>query len=504
MVVVRRVIVHRRRNEAPRAVGPASPERPVRRAPRKAARIALVNDASTGRLPAAAHRRLRARFTALVAGMIALLLLFAGEIGAPGVIELGFAAVLLGCGMAASGWWNWLGQPPELGPASTPRLDADEELRRHVRLLERRRQRCLDTLSDVQRCAAAEHTVGRSAERLEAASHALAAAVATFDAGIVREEAACLALRVTRWLDRLPSLVEGLERLDLSACRQRLDRLSAAERDGEDLATGLQVHPCAAEETARRSLQLLAAGSKELARVRVDLLTRSAALLARPEPAPAPQLSAAVEAALERGRDWLCRNEARRELRLWAEEAGTTAASAADPVTLVLPRGRDLGMLPFSLVLLGFTTLHASLAVGDIAMTAPMMLLPMAAFYALFLVPGVMLFRESVRSRRREELTICGSSVMLRWRWWMWNGVETVVALPEEHVRRDEVGRSGEHPIHRLTLEGIDGRRLQFGYGLSDVQHSLIVRQMGREAAPMLPAVPAGGLTARPEPQHDP
>jgi hypothetical protein len=131
------------------------------------------------------------------------------------------------------------------------------------------------------------------------------------------------------------------------------------------------------------------------------------------------------------------------------------------------------------------------------------MLLPMAAFYALVLVPGVMLFRESVRSRRHEELTICGSSVMLRWRWALWSGVETVVALPEEPVRRDEVGRSGEHPIHRLCLEGLDGRKLHFGYGLSDVQHTMIIRQMGREAAPMLPAAQGAGLPACREQQQD-
>jgi len=252
--------------------------------------------------------------------------------------------------MAASGWWNWLGQPPELGPGSAPRLDTDEELRRHVRLLERRRQRCLDTLSDVQRCASTERAAGRTADRLDGASEALAAAVAAFDAGVSREQAAGLALGVARWLDRLPSLVEGLERLDLGACRHRLDRVEVAARDGDELAAELRKHPCGAEPTARRSLTLLEAGHEELARVRIDLLTRSAALLARPEPPRPPQSRAAVETALERGWDWLCRNEARRELRLWADAAGTAPVSIPDPVTIVLPRGRDLGMLPFSLV----------------------------------------------------------------------------------------------------------------------------------------------------------
>jgi hypothetical protein len=440
---------------------------------------------------------------ALVAGMVAMLLLFAGEIGAPGVIEMGFAAVLLGCGMAASGWWNWLGQPPELGQPDTPRLDADEEVWRQIRLLERRRQRCLETLSEVHRCTAAEQSAGRLTGRLDAASETLSTAIAAFDAGIAREQAAGLALRVARWLDRLPSLVEGLERLDLGACRHRLDRVEGAAGDGEELAAELRQQPCVADLTARRSLSLLEAGHEELSRVRVDLLARSAALLARPEPLRPAHSRAAIEKALERGWDWLCRNEARRELRLWADTVVTAPAAVPDPVTIVLPRGRDLGMLPFSLVLLGFTTAHASLAVGDIAVTAPLLLLPMGAFYALFLVPGVMLFRESVRSRRREELTICGSSVMLRWRWALWSGVETVVALPEEPVRRDEVGRSGEHPIHRLILEGIDGRKLHFGYGLSDVQHSLIVRQMGRETAPRLPAVPGTSLPACRERQQD-
>src|SRR5207245_6370765 len=167
-----------------------------------------------------------------------------------------------------------------------PRLDTDEEVRRHVRLLERRRQRCLDTLTEVQRCAAAERAQersdarGRLADRLDAASEALAAAVAAFDAGIAREQAAGLALRAARWLDRLPSLVEGLERLDLGACRHRLDRVECTARDGEELAAELRKPPCAAEETARRSLALLEAGNEELARLRVDLLARSAALLA--------------------------------------------------------------------------------------------------------------------------------------------------------------------------------------------------------------------------------
>src|SRR5439155_18107659 len=75
-------------------------------------------------------------------------------------------------------------------------------------------------------------------------------------------------------------------------------------------------------------------------------------------------------------------------------------------------------------------------------------------------------------------------------------GVETVVAAPEEPVRRDEVGRSGEYPIHRLCLQGMDGRKLFFGYGLSDVQHTMIIRQMGREGMPELPARPIASLPA--------
>jgi hypothetical protein len=127
----------------------------------------------------------------------------------------------------------------------------------------------------------------------------------------------------------------------------------------------------------------------------------------------------------------------------------------------------------------------------------------MAAFYALFLIPGVMLFRESICARRREELTVCGSSIMLRWRWWLWSGAEAVVAAPEEPVQREEVGRSGEHPIHRLCLQGIDGRKLHFGFGLSELQHLAVIRQMGLEAAPMLPKPSGLGLSARSEPALD-
>src|SRR3712207_8819842 len=37
----------------------------------------------------------------------------------------------------------------------------------------------------------------------------------------------------------------------------------------------------------------------------------------------------------------------------------TDATALPEPITILLPRGRDLGMMPFSLVLLGFTTAHA-------------------------------------------------------------------------------------------------------------------------------------------------
>jgi hypothetical protein len=338
---------------------------------------------------------------ALVVGMLALLFLFAGEIAAPGLIELAFAAMLLGCGLAAAHPRAWNGAPGSSPRTSLPRLDTEEQIRRHVRLLERRRHRCLDTLAEIQSCAAIERAAGRPTEGLDAASESLAAAVAAFETGIAREQAAGLALRATRWLDRLPSLVEGLPRLDLGACRHRLDRVESAVRDGEALAAEIREHPCASEPAARRALSLMEAGSKEVARLRVDLLARSAAILARAEPPCTAAPIAAVDTAIERCWDWVCRNEARRELRLWADSSLGAPAVIPEPVTIALPRGRDLGMLPFSLVLLGFTVAHASLAVGDFAMAVPAMLVPMAAFYALFLIPGVMLFRESVRARRR-------------------------------------------------------------------------------------------------------
>jgi hypothetical protein len=92
---------------------------------------------------------------------------------------------------------------------------------------------------------------------------------------------------------------------------------------------------------------------------------------------------------------------------------------------------------------------------------------------------------------------------MLRWRWALWSGVETVVVAPDEPVRREEVGRSGEHPIHRLCLHGIDGRKLYFGFGLSDPQHKAIIRQMGRKAVPMLPPRQKLGPSPPDEPLPD-
>ena len=110
-----------------------------------------------------------------------------------------------------------------------------------------------------------------------------------------------------------------------------------------------------------------------------------------------------------------------------------------------------------------------------------------------------------MHARRREELTICGASIMLRWRWALWSGVETVVVAPDAPVRREEIGRSGEHPIHRLCLQGVDGRKLYFGFGLTDHQHKTIIRQMGRSAAPMLPLRHQIGLAPHDEPgRHSP
>jgi hypothetical protein len=430
------------------------------------------------------------RFGAVVAGLVAVLFLVTGELAMPGMVELAIAALLLGFGLAAVHPRVWKEPLPRSTPARPPYLDAQEQVRRHVRLLERRRQRCLETLDEVVRCAAVEREACRTTERLDSAATALSAAVAAFSAGIAREEAAGLALRVTRWMDRLPSLVEGLSRLDLGAYRHRMDRLEDAAREAETLAAELDQHPRAAEETARRARALLDAGREELARLRVELLAYQSALLTRSE-APVHEASPAraeVERAIARCWDWLCRNDARRELDLWAATAPLAPVDLPDPVRLVLPRGRDYSMLPFSLVLLGFTSAHATLAVGDIATSAPLLLLPMGAFYALFLVPGVLLFREAVRARRHEELTLCGASVILRWRWWLWSGTETVVVDPEEPVRRDEVGRVDSHPIHRLCLRGVDGRKLHFAFGLTESQHARIIGQMGRKAAPALPA----------------
>src|SRR4029079_19519265 len=125
-MVVRKVIVRRgRRTAGSRPGGTARSERQGHCVTQTPVRFGATSAYSTGRVVPGARTRLRARFTALVVGMVAVLLLFAGEIGAPGVIELGVAAALLGGGLAASGWCTWLGQPPELVPASTPCLDAD-------------------------------------------------------------------------------------------------------------------------------------------------------------------------------------------------------------------------------------------------------------------------------------------------------------------------------------------------------------------------------------------
>jgi hypothetical protein len=436
------------------------------------------------------------RIGALVAGLIAVLLLVTGELAAPGMVEIAIAALLLGFGVAAAHPRIGKTTSPGPTPSRLPYLDAQEQVRRHLRLLERRRHRCQETLAEVTRCVAIEREAGRSTDRLDSAAAALSAAVAAFDAGIAREEAAGLALRVTRWMDRLPSLVEGLSRLDLGAYRHRMERLETSAREAQALASELDQHPRAAEETARRARALLEAGREELARLRVELLAYQSALLTHPEAphANASPARAEVERAIARCWDWLSRNAARRELDLWSTAASPASLELPDPVRLTVPRGRDYSMLPFSLVLLGFTTAHASLAVGDIATSAPLLLLPMAAFYALFLVPGVLLFREAVRARRREELTLCGASVILRWQWWLWSGTETVVVDPEEPVRRDEVGRVDSHPIHRLCLRGVDGRKLQFAFGLTEAQHAGIIEQMGRKAEPAFPPPTAGRL----------
>src|SRR5262249_47315578 len=155
------------------------------------------------------------------------------------------AAILLGFGIAGAS------PAPRCRPQDPPEtsrplyLDPQEQIRRQVRLLERRRLRCLNTLAEVERCTAAETVAGRETDRLNASAAPLAAAVAAFDADILREQAAGLALQVTRWLDRLPSLMEGLDRLDLGAVRHRLERLERVAKDGDSLAATLLSQPCA-------------------------------------------------------------------------------------------------------------------------------------------------------------------------------------------------------------------------------------------------------------------
>jgi hypothetical protein len=442
--------------------------------------------------PGSASSILRpARVGALVFGLIALLTLIASEFALPVVLELAVAAILLGFGIAGASPLAGTRLPEAPAPSRPLYLDPQEQIRRQVRLLERRRLRCLDTLAEVERCATVERAAGRPTDRLDVSATALAEAVAAFDAGIRREQAAGLALQVTRWLDRLPSLVEGLERLDLGAYPHRLERLERVAQDGEALAAALLGQPCADEPTARKAFLLLEAGREEVSRLRVDLLAHEAALLARGQPSVHPPIvsapAAEIERALGRGWDWICRTEACRELRNWAQTPPASSLSLPEPVTITLPRGRDLGMLPFSLILLGFTGVHATLAVSSVAPAVPLLLLPMAGFYALFLFPGVQLFREAVKARRREELTVCGSAVMLRWHWGLWNGVETVVVAPDAPVRRDNVAYSGDHPIRRLCLEGVDGRKLYFGFGLTDAQHARIIRRLARPALPPLP-----------------
>ncbi len=447
----------------------------------------------------------RPRWTVvLVALAFALATLVTSELVLPGLFELALAAVLLGFGLAAAGPLRSRESSRVAGGSRAPTLDSQEQVRRQVRLLERRRLRCLQTLAEVHACEARERHAGRATGRLETAAEALTAAVAGFDAGIVRELAIGLALRAARWMERLPSLVEGSERLDLGACRFRLERLETAGREADDLAVELGAPPYAAEPAARDARALLDAGRDEIARLRVDLLARQTALLTRVElPGIAPSsVRREFEAALGRGWDWLCRNQARRELNRWEAETVAAPVTLAEPVRIVLPRGRDMSMLPFSLVLLGFTTAHASLAVGDVAWNAPFLLLPMAAFYALFLVPGFLLFREAVRARRHEELTVCGSVVVLRWRWLLWSGVETLVVAPEEPVRREEVGGGEAHPIGRLCLQGMDGRRLAFAFGLTEAQHAHVLRQMGRQLAPLPP--PRGEPCPPARPESDP
>lgn len=460
------------------------------------------------------------RLSALVVGLIALLLLIGSEVAVPGIVEMAFAAVLLGFGLSAVGPRAEVGSSARPGSARRVLPDPQEQVRWHLRVLQRRRQRCLETLREVQNCAAAERIAGRPSERLEAAIEALSAAVAACDAGILREQAAGMALRVTCWLERLPAVVDGWERLDEAACRRRLELLARLTQDGVALAAELREHPCAGESGARRALALLEAGQQEAARVRIDLLTRRAALLACPESANLAQLpsglpyppsaftldppgrspggdrvprkhAGAAEAALDRCWGWLCRAAARREIRGWGEEAPAAAAALPEPVTIRLPRGRDLGMLPCSVIWIGFATVHASLWVGAVAPLSLALLLPMAAFYSLFLIPGVLLLRDAGRIRRREELTVCGSSVILRWRWILWHGVETIVASPDAPVRREEIAHSGEQPIYRLFLEGLDGRRLYFGCGLSQAQQARVIRQIGRQALPLLPGLGA-------------
>jgi hypothetical protein len=138
----RRVIISRTQQRAHSAVGPSLAGAPKGRSYRR-----LQRDIALGRAPLPQSRYMGTRLLpptrlgALLIGLIAVLCSVAGELIGPGIVELAFAALLLGCGLAAAAPRDLERALEDAPRVRRPRLDPQEQIRRHLRLLERRRHR---------------------------------------------------------------------------------------------------------------------------------------------------------------------------------------------------------------------------------------------------------------------------------------------------------------------------------------------------------------------------
>jgi hypothetical protein len=184
-----------------------------------------------------------------------------------------------------------------------------------------------------------------------------------------------------------------------------------------------------------------------------------------------------LNAATEPVRAMLCRSAARREIEalLRPEE---TALDLPAKRTLAVAPGRVPGLRGFNVCFFAFLCFQTLVWGGGAAYgtdLAPLLL------YALILAPfwwwGAYLFQALALTMSPEQLTLIGHHVRVR-RPWPGLGELDLPDDGQHAVHRECWFEINRRPVHCLTLQGTDGRRLRFAVGRPADEHERLMREI--------------------------